>query len=294
MHGMKLSSLHLEAFAALAQAGSFSDAARELGVTQSALSQRILNLEGELETTLVIRDRPLVRLTESGEALLSHCQTARALEDDLLRSLHNPDPDHLSGTIRVAGFSSILRSLVIPALAPLLRDHSDLDLEAKSLEIYQVGSALTRGEVDYGFGTEPINRSNVVSTRLGYEEYLLVASKSLPDREVYLDHDSKDQTTAEYFRINAMEEGVPRRFYLGDVYGILQSVELGLGRAVLPRHLIRGNPKIRSLEFENPMWVPVYLYFFRRAVYPKRHHEVVRVIKEIFAANLNQNPSDTP
>ncbi|MCO4756243.1 MAG: LysR family transcriptional regulator, partial [Bacteriovoracaceae bacterium] len=45
---MSLSSLYLDAFYAVVQNGSFTNASKALAITQSALSQRVLNLENEL------------------------------------------------------------------------------------------------------------------------------------------------------------------------------------------------------------------------------------------------------
>ena len=63
---MSLSSLYLDAFVGVAKAESFSGAAKGLHITQSALSQRIKNLEDELGLTLFLRMTSGVRLTEQG------------------------------------------------------------------------------------------------------------------------------------------------------------------------------------------------------------------------------------
>jgi len=77
---MGLSSSHLEAFAAVAQAGGFSKAAKILHLTQSALSQRIMNLEDDLAITLFIRDPSGLRLTPAGDELLRYWQMHHGLE----------------------------------------------------------------------------------------------------------------------------------------------------------------------------------------------------------------------
>src|ERR1700683_3915215 len=104
---MSLSSSQLDAFTAVAQGLSFTKAALKLHVTQSALSQRILNLEDELETTLFIREKSGLSLTEVGLELLRHCQTRSTLEDDFLSSIKSKT-NNLSGTLRIAGFSSVM------------------------------------------------------------------------------------------------------------------------------------------------------------------------------------------
>ena len=61
---MKLNSSQLEAFSTIAKTLNFTRAAEQLHVTQSALSQRIAKLEGDLEATLFVRDRNALRLTD--------------------------------------------------------------------------------------------------------------------------------------------------------------------------------------------------------------------------------------
>jgi hypothetical protein len=59
-----------------------------------------------------------------------------------------------------------------------------------------------------------------------------------------------------------------RRSYMGEVYGIITGVEQGLGRAVMSRHLLRGNPKIKILKG--------YKRYFQQPYYSRLHAEVVR------------------
>jgi DNA-binding transcriptional LysR family regulator len=61
---MGLQTAQLEAFEEVAKLRNFSKAAKALHITQSALSQRIINLESELEVALFIRDPSGLRLTD--------------------------------------------------------------------------------------------------------------------------------------------------------------------------------------------------------------------------------------
>lgn len=74
-----LDSRKLLAFVTLTQAGSFTLAAQELNVTQSAVSHSIKSLEDELELRLVDRRGRHIRLTPPGKNLLAHAR--RILEN---------------------------------------------------------------------------------------------------------------------------------------------------------------------------------------------------------------------
>jgi DNA-binding transcriptional LysR family regulator len=81
---MPIDSNRLEAFYSVAKFSNFSKAAESLGLTQSALSQRVAKLEDELSTNLVIRDSAGIRLTSSGQELLRYCHAQKSLEEELL------------------------------------------------------------------------------------------------------------------------------------------------------------------------------------------------------------------
>lgn len=76
----------LECLAAILEEGGFERAARKLGITQSAVSQRLRSLETQLGAELVVRSRPL-KATEIGKLLLRHTLLQRSLRADLEREL---------------------------------------------------------------------------------------------------------------------------------------------------------------------------------------------------------------
>ena len=77
----------MRVFVGIAEAGSFSTAARELGLSQSALSQTISSLERRLETRLLIRGRTGVHPTETGQLLLAEARAVINRHDRALNAL---------------------------------------------------------------------------------------------------------------------------------------------------------------------------------------------------------------
>src|SRR5690606_24636694 len=104
---MSLSSKQLAAFLGVTREGSFSLAAQRLHITQSALSQRVRQLEEELETGLIIRDAAGLQLTPAGEELLRYCQVRESLETEALSRISSTQSSS-GGTIRIGGFSSVM------------------------------------------------------------------------------------------------------------------------------------------------------------------------------------------
>src|ERR1044071_8043447 len=71
---LMLNMIRLNVFREVVERGSFSDAADALSYSQSAVSQAIATLEGEMGTTLIERDRGGVRPTAAGAALVTHAE----------------------------------------------------------------------------------------------------------------------------------------------------------------------------------------------------------------------------
>eukprot|EP01133_Synstelium_polycarpum_P030095 gene30095-37142_t len=75
--------MQLRSFVALEQMGSFSMAAKKLGLGQSTVSQHIQRLETQLGRSLVQRDTHRLALTPDGEALLAHARTMLTINGEV-------------------------------------------------------------------------------------------------------------------------------------------------------------------------------------------------------------------
>jgi len=118
----------LLSFVTVAREGSFTRAAALLGVTQSALSQAIRGLETRLEIRLLTRTTRSVSPTAAGERLMNaigHRFDEIESELDLLSELR----DKPRGTVRITCGDFVARTILLPKIAPLLRNHPDVELE---------------------------------------------------------------------------------------------------------------------------------------------------------------------
>ena len=237
---MSLSSLQLEAFHCLARTQHFTRASERLGITQSALSQRVSHLESGLGTALFIRERAGVRLTQAGLELLRYCQIKEGLESEFLSKLKSGKSQNLAGMLRIGGFSSITHSVLTPALSKLLRKHPAVRLTCQTRELYELPACLQRGEVDFVALDRIWEREGIAYVKLGDERNVLIESKSYQGAEIYLDHDEEDETTERYFKSQGKKWSAQRHF-LGDIYGVIEGVRHGLGRAVVAHHLIAND-----------------------------------------------------
>jgi DNA-binding transcriptional LysR family regulator len=287
---MKINSSQLEAFYAIAKTLNFTRASEVLFVTQSALSQRIAKLEEELEATLFIRDRSALKLTDAGEQLLRFCQLNSHAESELLAKLKNTN-EQFVGSLRIAGFSSVNRSLVVPALQGLLLKNPQLSLNLITKELRELPQLLKTAEVDYILTNKRAESSDIENVYLGTEENILVESKHFSDTESYLDHDESDPTTKAYFTVNKIKFRPKTYRYLDDVYGLLDGIRHGLGKAVVPVHLIEGDRSLQIIDPKRKLLVPVYLQFYKQSYYRKIHSIFLGEIKKYFKKSLPQYPN---
>jgi DNA-binding transcriptional LysR family regulator len=282
---MVLDSYALEAFLAVTQNGTFTKAAGKLRLTQSALSQRIAGLEGSLGVTLFLRQRQGIRLTPAGKRLLQYVQAKEKFEEELLGELKE-NSAALEGTMRVTGFSSVVRSILIPSLAPLLQKNPQLRLELQSKEIFEIADTLLQGETDFTIHFEEIAREGVRSELLGHEEYVLVEARKGSVAEAFLDHHENDEVTLRYLRRFDTGKAKILRRYLDEVYALIDGVCMGLGRAVLPRHLVEHDERLRILQPIKALRVPVYLNYFEQPYYTRLQSELLSTLKQGFKKYL--------
>ncbi|MFM2331984.1 MAG: hypothetical protein RIQ74_807, partial [Pseudomonadota bacterium] len=112
-------------FACVVEKSSFSGAARELGITTSAVSQQIRSLEHEMDVTLLHRSTRKLSLTEAGQAFFLSCQEMlAAAERGKIRI--NELRDDLVGDLRIATTPELGAIHVIPALSHWMSAHKGL------------------------------------------------------------------------------------------------------------------------------------------------------------------------
>jgi len=140
----------LRALVAIAHAGSFTRAARSLGVAQPALSQRLRALELELGVVLVERGNRTVGLTEAGRDLLVRAQR-------ILAEVHDANEELAAhaklgrGTVRLGcALQTLLEGRLAPLLARFHARHPGVKIALREAHTRQVFELLGRGEIDLG------------------------------------------------------------------------------------------------------------------------------------------------
>ncbi|MEM6373029.1 MAG: LysR family transcriptional regulator [Pseudomonadota bacterium] len=119
---------HLQSFAAVAEAGSLSGAARALNSSQPTLSRHIALLEADLGTRLFERSRGGMTLTQAGQDLAAHAKQMADAAARLAMTSQGQGGD-LGGTVRITA-SQVVATYVLPArIRDLRRAYPDLAIE---------------------------------------------------------------------------------------------------------------------------------------------------------------------
>src|SRR5690606_18373415 len=124
---------NLSAFIAIAEAGSFSEAAERLHLTQPAVSKRIAGLEQQLGVRLFDRLGREVSLTEAGRALLPRARQVLNVLDDTRRALSNLNGD-VGGRLTLATSHHIGLHRLPPLLRAFTRTHPQVALDIRFLD----------------------------------------------------------------------------------------------------------------------------------------------------------------
>jgi len=162
-------------FACVVEKSSFSGAARELGITTSAVSQQIRSLENEMEVKLLHRSTRKLNLTEAGQAFFHSCQEMlAAAERGKIRI--NELRDDLVGDLRIATTPELGANHVIPALSHWMQAHRGLDVHVEADNQY---IDLIEGRIDIALRMSPkIEDNNLNVVPLALVEQVMVASPS--------------------------------------------------------------------------------------------------------------------
>lgn len=135
----------------IATEGSVAAAATALGYTPSAVSQQIKRLERDTGVALLERVGRGVVLTDAATRLVVSSTPILADLERVRADLHGSgEVDRLSGEIRIAAFSTVVRGVMVPVVADLGRRHPDLRLPIRESEPWETIALVASGQRDLG------------------------------------------------------------------------------------------------------------------------------------------------
>lgn len=170
----------LAAVSAVVREGSFERAAERLGVTASAISQRVRALEERLGSIVIVRGQPCVA-TDLGRQLCAHVDQVQLLEADLAPSLSPPMRSDMPVTLKVAVNSDSIATWFPAAAASFARATGFL-LDFIIEDEAHTADRLRSGEVLAAVSTDPGSVQGCKTTPIGTLHYLACCSPDFADR----------------------------------------------------------------------------------------------------------------
>jgi DNA-binding transcriptional LysR family regulator len=167
----------LAALVAVAEAGSFSAAARQLHTVQSNVSTHVARLERELGVILV--DRASGELTEAGLAVVTRARQIQAELDALagdMASLH----DEVSGHVRLGVIGTTARWVVPPLLVAMTAQHPRVHLVVVDATTSSLLPQLVSGRLDLAIVNLPVEDPDIAIEQLFHEDPTLVTPLDHP------------------------------------------------------------------------------------------------------------------
>jgi DNA-binding transcriptional LysR family regulator len=164
----------LEVFVAVVRARSFTRAAGDLHMSQSAVSQQIAALETELDAQLLDRRRRRVVLTPAGAVLEEWAQRLLADSESARRAVAAA-AGRMTGALRIAASLTVATYLLPRPLADLTRAHPEVRIFVQVENTRHVSAALYDGHVDIGLIEGAVESEGLALEVLREDELVVIA-----------------------------------------------------------------------------------------------------------------------
>jgi len=287
---MMIANSQLPTFVVVAELQNISAAARKLGVTQTGVTQRIKSLEQSIGSTLFMRSRSGVRLTEEGRLLLRYCSEVSNLEGQIFSGLKSSGKSR-EVELCIVGPMSLLAGRVAPRYSEIAPKWPGLNLrfviDSHANRLHQ----LKRGTCDLAFVLPHEVGLELDSKRIKPVEYLLVATPKWKSRslneiletEKLLAYHPEDMTGLDYLRTFGLLKSFKRsKLCASENITLIRLLELGMGFGVLPAEIAEpmiGERKLALLNQGRAYKMHFALAWYPRKEMPDYFREIVQMIK---------------
>lgn len=259
---MSIENFRLIVFRTVAKHLSFSKAARELLLTQPAITQQIKALEEQFGHPLFHRGGGRISLTPGGAALLPFAERVRLLSDEASAAVAKAY-GHEAGELNIGASQTIAQYLLPTFIAAFLQRSPQVRVTARSGNSDEMLSALISGEIQLALLEGPEQRSDIHIEPFMEDHMVLVvpASHEWAGQKIRLgDFKSQPLLTREFGSgsrrvveqaladagLTARELNVSMVF--DSTEGLLNAVEAGLGVTFVSRWAVRNQLALGTLK----------------------------------------------
>ena len=234
----------LQSFVAVADTGSFTEAAYAIDLTQSAVSHALAALERELGVTVLERNHTgVVALTHVGRKIIPHVRALLAQAESIQQEAQ-AERGLTKGRLRLGSIPSISPRLLAGVLTHFQQQYPDIEVVLFEGTLQEVQEWLGTDMIDVGFVHHPAKEEE--STHLATDEMQVFVSRrhrlhartSVTASELREERFILPRTgceVPEIFDQQRGKHGPPIRYQASDGATIVAMVREGLGITILPR-----------------------------------------------------------
>jgi len=242
---MRYTLRQLEVFLAVARTGSVSRAGQELGLSQSATSSSLADLERQFDLQLFDRMGKRLRLSARGTGLRAQAEAVLELARDLERGLESRTVEH---RLRVGATLTIGNYVAVPLVARFMREHPTIGLTLEVANTTQIARQVANFELDVGLIEGDVDQPDLETTSWRDDQLVvfcgahhpLARKRALTDADLlsapWIVREPGSGTRQAFDR--AMRGLLPQlrvALTLGQTEAIKRAVEAGLGLGCVSR-----------------------------------------------------------
>ena len=169
----------LKVFQTVAHRLNFTKAARELFITQPAVTKHIKELEAYFGLKLFDRNGSRIRLTDAGRRLLGHADQVSKLYRTMEMDMAELKNEH-SGELYIGASTTAAQYILPPIMAGFHQRFPNVSISLKSGNTEEIEQCLLSGEIDVGFIEGQSRKSGISYTTFLKDEIVLVCSANSP------------------------------------------------------------------------------------------------------------------
>jgi len=173
---MRFDLTDLRLFLAVADTGSITHGAAEVGLSLPAASERLRDMEAAGQVMLLERGRRGVTLTEAGEALVHHARTVMRQMADMHSEL-GLHAKAMRTAIRVAANTAAITEYLPAKLAVWMAENPRIDVELKERQSTDIARAVLRGFVEIGILSDAADATGLERIPFAKDQLVLITAK---------------------------------------------------------------------------------------------------------------------
>jgi DNA-binding transcriptional LysR family regulator len=249
---------HLQTLMEVVALGSFSAAARQLNLSQPAVSLQIRELEARCGVRLIERSGKHVLPTAAGRDLIAHAERIRGEAERALAAMRRHKGGHI-GRVHLGAGPTALAYLLPPVLQRLREKYPEIDLVVTTGTTHDIAEQIQANRFDLGFTALPVDGDQLVTIPVRTDPMVAILPATDADipaaitpadvdrRPLILEYQRvpHGQLSRAWLRAAGIE--VRPMLEFNTIEAITSAVAAGLGMAIIPSPAVTHGPPLNSI-----------------------------------------------